>query len=227
MNFFEILIRRKKLERTKSTQYYSHLRQDLIDMIEGQRNKILDIGCGKGITGSELKRIGKAKEVVGVEKFEPAALEAKLKLDKVIVGDIQTELLPYTEGYFDYIILGDVLEHLLDPGDTLKKLKKYLSAKGFLIASIPNVSYWRILKDLIFFDKWEYVEEGILDKTHLRFFTKKSLIELFRESDLVIKDLIPNTSKRFISKLLIIFSLGLLNRFLTSGYLIKAARNTD
>lgn len=212
------------MERNVNTKYYSHLRQDLIDLVEGRGNKILEIGCGEGITGGELKRIGKAKEVVGVEKFEPAALKAQERLDKIIVGDIQTISFPYPDGYFDYIILGDVLEHLFDPWDSLKQLKRYLSSSGFVIASIPNITYWKILRDLILFDKWEYVEEGILDRTHLRFFTKKSINELFEGSGLVIKELNRHASPRFIIKLVIFVTLGWLERFFSAGYLIKASR---
>jgi SAM-dependent methyltransferase len=215
------------LGKNLNTKYYSHLRQDLVDLVEGAENKILEIGCGEGITGGELKRVGKAKEVVGVEMFEPAALKAEERLDKIILGDIEVISLPYPDGYFDYIILGDVVEHLSDPWATLKQLKRYLSSTGFVIASIPNITYWKILKDLILFDKWEYVEEGILDRTHLRFFTKKSLIELFQGSGLLIKDLIPRTSPRFIIKLGIFVTLGWLKRFCTAGYLIKARKNEN
>jgi len=215
------------LKRNKDVKYYSYLRQDLIDLVEGKGNKILDVGCGEGITGAELKRIGKAKEIVGVEVFEPVALKAKERLDKVIWGDIQRISLSYPEGYFDYIILGDVLEHFSDPWNTLKELKRYLSSSGFVIASIPNITYWEILKDLILFDRWEYVDAGILDRTHLRFFTKKSLIELFQGSGLVIKELIHHIPPRFINKLGVLVTLGGLKRFFTAGYLIKARKNEN
>jgi len=215
------------LERNKDLKYYSYLRQDLINLVEGRGNKILEIGCGEGITGAELKRISKAKEVVGVEVFEPAALKAEERLDQVIIGDIQVIPLPFSDGYFDYIVLGDVLEHLYDPWKTLKHLKTYLSSSGFIIASLPNISYWEILKDLILFDRWEYVEAGILDKTHLRFFTQRSLIKLFEESGLIIKKLIPQIPPRFINRFGISLTLGGFKRIFTAGYLIKAGKNEN
>lgn len=210
------------MDNNRDPKYYSYLRQDLVDMVEGIGNKILEVGCGEGFTGSEFKRTGKAKEVIGVEIFEPAALKAKERLDKIIVGDIQVISLPYPDRYFDYIIFGDVLEHLSDPWGTLRKLKRYLSSSGFVIASIPNITYWEILKDMIFLDKWEYVDAGILDRTHLRFFTRKSLIDLFQGSGLEIKELIHHIPSRFINKIGNLVTLGGLKRFFTAGYFIKA-----
>ena len=212
------------MTRNKDIKYYSHLRQEIIALVEGEGNKILDIGCGEGITGAELKRVGRAKEVIGVEICEPVALKAKEILDNVIVGDFQTISLSYPEGFFDYIILGDVLEHLSDPWKTLKKLKRYLSSTGYIIASIPNISYWEVLKDLILFDRWNYVDAGILDETHLRFFTRKSIVELFESSGLIIIELIPHIPVCFVNKLGIIITLGSLKRFFTAGYLIKASK---
>ncbi len=210
------------MDNNRDPKYYSYLRQDLVDIVEGIGNKILEVGCGEGFTGSELKRIGKAKEVIGVEIFGPAAFKAKERLDKVIVGDIQVISLPFPDRYFDYIIFGDVLEHLSDPWSTLRKLKRYLSSSGFVIASIPNLTYWEILKDIIFLDKWEYVDSGILDRTHLRFFTRKSLIDLFQGSGLEIKELIHHIPPRFINKIGNLVTLGGLKRFFTAGYFIKA-----
>ncbi len=70
------------------------------------------------------------------------------------------------------IILADVVEHLIDPWRVIKQLSRFLSRESFLIASIPNIRHWRVLKDLILFDKWEYQEAGILGEGHLRFFTQ-------------------------------------------------------
>lgn len=210
------------MERNENPKYYSYLRLELVDLIEGTGNKILEIGCGEGFTGAELKSTGKAKEVIGIEIFEPAAVKAKEKLDGVIVGDIQMMTLPYPEWYFDYIIFGDVLEHLSDPWSTLKRLRRHLSSSGFAVASIPNIAYWEILKDLIIFDKWAYIDAGILDRTHLRFFTRRSIIDLFQESGFDIVKLIHHTPPRSINRIGNLVTIGALRRFFTAGYFIKA-----
>jgi SAM-dependent methyltransferase len=109
------------------------------------------------------------------------AERAKCKLDKVICGDIETLELSFPEQYFDYIIAADVLEHLRDPWATISKLKFFLKKGGSFIASIPNIRYWRIIRDLFFKGEWKYCDSGTLDDTHLRFFTKKSICELFSD----------------------------------------------
>lgn len=83
----------------------------------------------------------------------------------------------------------------------MRKLKRYLSSSGFAIASIPNITYWEIIKDMIFLDKCEYMDAEILDRTHLRFYTRKSLIDLIQGSGLEIKELIHHFPPRFINKI--------------------------
>jgi len=154
-------------ENKKSEIYFSGIRRDIINLIDNGDNKILEIGCAKGNTGYILKKEGYAKVVVGIELMEEQAKEAEKKLDKVICGNIETISLDFEENYFDYIIAGDVLEHLYNPWKTIQKLKPFLKEKGFFIASIPTIRNFNILFDLIFKGEWKYVDTGILDKTHI------------------------------------------------------------
>lgn len=85
--------------------------------------------------------------------------------------------------YFDYIICADILEHLSDPWVILNKIHKWLKDDGKIIVTLPNIRNYRILKDLVFLGKWEYKESGILDKTHLRFFTKSSFSKALSRAD--------------------------------------------
>jgi len=210
------------LYQEKDRQYFSWVRQELINLVQGRDNIVLDIGCGEGEAGYELKKQGKAREVIGIELVEEAGNRAKEKLDRVIVGDIEKLEIPFPKEYFDYILMGDVLEHLIDPWSCLKRLKEYLKPGGSVIASIPNVNHWRVLKDLILCDKWEYVAAGTLDRTHLRFYTKKTIIKMFTECGYRITYLGKNFSARpevrFFDKL----TLGKLERFLVFQYLVKA-----
>lgn len=202
---------------------YHSLRFDIIDLIEPKNKKILDIGCAMGKTSFELKKRG-ASFVAGVELSEKIGLEASKILDKVILGDIEKIDLPFESEYFDYIIYGDVLEHLTDPWFILSKNSKYLKKNGFVIASIPNVRHYSIIKDLVFKGKWPYVEEGIICKSHLRFFTLSEIKDLFAGSGYKITEIKRNLSvTKAIANINRVFRYAF-NEFLTRLYLIKAQK---
>jgi len=212
---------------SKEKTYFDFIREELINLIPDGDNKVLEIGCGTGNTSQAVKDKAKAGEVIGVEIVSEAAEIAKHKLDKIICGDIEILDLPYTE-YFDYIIVGDVLEHLYDPWKVVKKLKKYLKKKGHIIASIPNIRNHRILRNLFLKGCWDYSESGILDVTHLRFFTRKTIVELFRDNgfdelEIVSKFRInPKKNKKY--NLINIFTFCLFEEFLTYQYIVKAQK---
>jgi 2-polyprenyl-3-methyl-5-hydroxy-6-metoxy-1,4-benzoquinol methylase len=169
------------IEKVKDKDYFSHIRQEIIAEVPEGAERILDIGCGLGLTGKAMKQTKKAKEVVGIECVPAIAQEAEVNLDRVICGDVEVLELDYPPEYFDVMIMGDVLEHLRDPWATLARLISYLGRQGFLIITFPNISYWRIAWNLVFHDRFHYESWGILDSTHLRFFTRKSLTQYLEE----------------------------------------------
>jgi len=208
-----------------TNSYFSIVREDLIAMIEPGTNRILDIGCGTGATGQMLKRVEKATEVIGIELVSKVVNEADKNLDKVINADIEILELPFPQEYFDYIICADVLEHLRDPWSVLRKIRKKKKKEGYIIASIPNVRNWIILKELIIKGKWTYVDEGILDNTHLRFFTRNSIKELFLSTNFDITEIKGSRAKwSYKLKLANTLTLGLLKNFLIGQYIVKAQR---
>lgn len=211
---------------SKEKNYFNFTRWELIKFVKTGNNKILEIGCGAGSTGLALKKEGKGKEVIGIEIVPEIAKKAKDKLDKVICGDIEVLDLPFDEGYFDYVIMADVLEHLRDPWKVVRKTGYYLKKQGYIIASIPNIRNWSILKDLIFKGKWEYAKEGILDDTHLRFFTKKSIIGLFKNNGFSEIEIMPvfKIKSKGKANLINIFTFGVFEEFLTVQYIIKARK---
>ncbi|MBU2592177.1 methyltransferase domain-containing protein [Patescibacteria group bacterium] len=146
----------------------------------GFGKKILDIGCAEGKLGKYLRR-QKGAVVFGVDISSKAIKEAKKSLDGAYRLDIETEALPFLQKSFDVIICADVLEHLYDPLAVLKKLKIYLKDKGIFVLSIPNIANikvrWRLL-----WGKFDYEESGIMDYSHIRFFTKKSALNLMRKA---------------------------------------------
>lgn len=166
----------------KGDEYFSNVRGEVIEPIPPGNHRVLELGCGDGATGLAIKANGKASEVVGIEISPHAARVADTRLDQVLVGNIEEISLPFPRGYFDFLIAADVLEHLVDPWTLLRRLAPLLSDNGVVIASIPNVRNWRVVAGLVARGRWEYSDSGILDRTHLRFFTRAAMIELLEQA---------------------------------------------
>lgn len=210
--------------RVKPAGYFGNIRRDLIEEIPVGSQTVLEIGCGEGATGAVLKAEGRATWIVGIEVVEGAARKAAMVLDKVIIGNIEQIDLPFKREQFDAILLGDVLEHLIDPWSQVRRLASYLSRNGVFVASLPNVRNWRVVLPLLILGKWEYEDFGIMDRTHLRFFTRKGIITLFEENGLGIRKIIPIGRKsRFFSRL----PLGVLSDFATPQYLAVCHRKGE
>ena len=169
----------------KPENYYKNIRHDLIPLVPEDANCILEVGCAEGMTGNELKK-RPGVFVAGIENNEIAAEMARKVLDDVITGDIESMDIPYSPSAFDCIIFADVLEHLVNPLDVLKKMSKLLKKDGTVIMSIPNVQFYGVVHQLIE-GNWTYQKEGILDETHLRFFTFKEIEKLVKEAGLSIQ----------------------------------------
>jgi len=160
--------------------YYSTgARNDIINILELERNNlnILEIGCACGGTLQEIKNINPKTNVFGIEINENAAKIAKM-IGQVSSEDIEETELSFQQEFFDYIILGDVLEHLYNPQKVLENIKPYLKVGGKIVASIPNIQHWSIIEELLK-GNWTYADAGILDKTHLNFFTRNEIFNLF------------------------------------------------
>lgn len=139
----------------------------------------LDVGCGTGNFGLELKK-EKNAIVWGVEINREVADIAESKLDKVLCGDAADCIARLPDATFDLICFNDSLEHLIWPDKVLKICRKKLKEGGRILCSVPNVRYFRIMFALVFNKEFEYTDAGILDRTHMRFFTIKSIADLFR-----------------------------------------------
>jgi len=162
-------------------RYFSNERKEMMPFIPIGCQKILEIGCSEGIFG-QLVKIQLAAEVWGVEKEKSAALSARDKLDFVFQGDFLEIENQLPRNHFDCVILNDVLEHFFDPWRLLSTIKPLLNHEGYIVSSIPNVRYIGNLYELLIKKDWEYKSSGILDVTHFRFYTKKSIIRLFKSS---------------------------------------------
>lgn len=165
----------------KVSDYGDNTRSELLDFIKGDPDRILEIGCGRGAFGTEVKRKYPDVEYTGVELDEKAVEIARSRLNRVIIAnieDINLEQLDINKESFDFIICADVLEHLYDPWQVLFKLHGYLKPEGKILASIPNAQNISLIIEL-FNGNWTYTEFGLLDATHIRFFTLNEIFRLF------------------------------------------------
>jgi len=168
---------------------YIGIRNDIFALIPDDVSRVLDIGCSTGALGEQIKQRNNNAEVVGIEFDEQMAEVAKNKLDKVIVGDIESINLAdfLSLNYFDCIIFADILEHLKNPWEILKSSVNFLNDGGIVVASIPNVRHYSTIINLLFKGYWPYRERGIHDRTHLRFFALRNIKELFQYANLSIE----------------------------------------
>jgi SAM-dependent methyltransferase len=179
-----------------SSEYFQDLRTPLLSMVRGTPERVLEIGCAQGGNLAFLKSKG-AKETVGVEIFEEVANKVDLSLvDKVIVGNIEEMDLPYPDGYFDLIIVSHVLEHLVDPWKTLRHISGYLNESGQLLGALPNTRNYAVSIPLLVFGDWAYQSSGIMDWTHLRFFTRKTIMRLIDDAGLRLDIIKPDMGAR-------------------------------
>lgn len=217
-------IKKEKYNESKE-KYFSNKREEMFEFVNLESKLILECGCGEGHFSSQIKQKNEA-EVWGIEFEEQSAEIAKLKLDKVIIGDLNEKLHEVPNDFFDLIIFNDVLEHLPDPWEILRVSKKKLNKKGEILASIPNVLYAGNLKEMLIDKDWRYKKEGgILDYTHLRFFTKKSIERLFQESGYEITQIQGiNPIRKFIFHLINIVSFKYFNETKYLQYAVRAKK---
>tara|TARA_B110000003_G_scaffold75493_1_gene77072 strand:+ start:11982 stop:12629 length:648 start_codon:yes stop_codon:yes gene_type:complete len=165
---------------TKNRVYYGNVRSEMLQFIPVNASKILEVGCGEGKFSAQLIKEG--VETWAIEPNDISAKSATEKLFKVLKGTIDEKVGELPDNYFDVIIMNDVIEHLLEPWDDIQKLKSKLKDEGVFVSSIPNVRYAKNLFKVLFHRDWKYTDDRILDITHFRFFTKKSIRRLFEEN---------------------------------------------
>jgi 2-polyprenyl-3-methyl-5-hydroxy-6-metoxy-1,4-benzoquinol methylase len=191
----------------KDSNYYTQSRPEIAKLVPKNISTILDVGCAQGSFLKLVKELSGA-ETWGIELLPEIA--EKATVDKILTGKVEDLIHLIPNGYFDCITFNDVLEHLLEPTEVLKAISLKLSKDGIIIASIPNIRYYVCLYELLIKKDWKYKDSGILDSTHLRFFTKKSMKRMFEEAgfkNIQQKGLVHNSAWKF--KLLDFFTFGL------------------
>jgi len=209
---------------------YTGKRSDITSLIDESANTILDVGCSNGALGENIKKQNRNSVVWGIELDSEMGDEAKKKLDKVIIGNAEEIILGRKlDATFDCIIFADILEHLYDPWSMVKEAHHLLNDKGMIITSLPNIGYYKTFTNLLFKRSWKYESRGIFDKTHLRFFTKKNIEELFtkngfrivgleRKMRLIDRPSVLNKASKYLN-------IPLLRDFFTFQYIISVRKD--
>ncbi|MDX2307527.1 MAG: class I SAM-dependent methyltransferase [Hyphomicrobium sp.] len=177
----------------KAARYYSNARTDFVRQLPADPTaSVLEVGCGTGATGALALARRRAGRYVGIELMEAAAREAREVLTDVYVGDVEKMTLDFQPASFDALLLSEVLEHLVEPDATLRRLARFLRPGGTVLASSPNVSHWRVVRELLN-GRFDLADQGVFDRTHLRWFTPRSFVRMFHEAGFVIESAGPVT----------------------------------
>ena len=161
---------------SKRKSYYKVFRSDMLMYVPLSAKRTLEFGCGTGSFSAEIKKRN-GSDAWAVEINEESACAASKKLDQVICSDAANSIVQIPDDYFDCVIMLDILEHLHDPYQFLIQLKTKIRSDGLIVASIPNVRYYRHFIEYVFKGNWNYQDAGTLDKTHLRFFTYNTQVD--------------------------------------------------
>lgn len=182
-------------------QYHQNKRLEIASFFNESPGVVLDIGCGGGMTGRLIKEKFPDCKVIGIELNPNAAEHARQWLDTVICEDIDALDLSNHIGSerIDTVMLLDVLEHLYDPWRALVRVRGWLDEHARVLASVPNIRNIANLDDLAG-GHWNYGPNGVLDITHVRFFTRESLQRLFEETGYSVTQMVPLTQPQLLDK---------------------------
>jgi len=187
---------------SKTPQYFDGARADMVEKLPtNPKARILEIGCGFGGTGELALKLGKCGEYYGVELSEDASRTAREKLTDVIAGNVEAIDLPWPEQHFDALIMSEVLEHLIEPWDVLERLFPLLRDGAIVMASSPNVSHYSVILELLR-GNWDLTDSGVMDRTHLRWFTPKTYADMFEQAGFSVHEIRPVAPFRFKAKFL-------------------------
>lgn len=217
---------------TKSQTYYTSVRTDLVSLLPSVPSlKVLEVGAGGGDTLVYIKEQKLAAEVVGIDIFDlPGTNQQHPQIDRFIIVDIEKSDLDYPPGYFDVILCGDVIEHLVDPWATIKKLSRYLKTDGLFVISTPNFRHLNNFVTIFLRGDFKYNPAGdLLDKTHLRFFCKKNIADLVITNELKLKSIDPiiafeHYRPRWFVRLFNALTGRLFEQFIVSQYVVVGQR---
>jgi 2-polyprenyl-3-methyl-5-hydroxy-6-metoxy-1,4-benzoquinol methylase len=181
--------------------YHENARNEIASFLNDSPGLVVDIGCGGGAMGRLIKEKFPGTRVIGIERNPHAAEHARQYLDTVICDDLdKIEIGDHIgEAEIDTVLLLDVLEHLYDPWSTLRRIRSWLQPAARVLASVPNVRNLATLDELAG-GRWDYRENGVLDISHVRFFTRATLLQLFEETGYSVQHMEPLTQPQWIDR---------------------------
>ncbi len=208
--------------REKPLEYFGEARFDFVGRLPDRPDaSILELGCGAGATGVLALSRHKCARYVGIELDERAAELAQGRITEVFMGNVEHMKLPFAERSFDALIMSEVLEHLLDPWTTVRELAGFLKPGGLVMASVPNISHHRVVRNLLK-GRFELQDFGIMDRTHLRWFTPQSFAGLFEQAGIEVDEWGPVIAPSWKSRLFNSLTGGKLRHLLTQQINIYA-----
>lgn len=202
--------------------YHDLVRRDVFPLIPEQAGRVLDVGGGVGATSAALKAAGRASEAIVVDHVDQSAPG----IDRTFRGNLEDATFLdgaiAEAGPFDTILCLDILEHLREPWKVVERLHAALKPGGVIVASIPNVNFLGLVGPLVFQGRYELQDEGILDRTHIRWFTRKTAVDMMTRTGLQLEAVTGTMGGRY--KLMNTATVGLLRRFFVLQYLIRVRR---
>jgi len=209
---------------SKPNRYFSGARTSFIDDLPANPTaRLLEIGCGNGDTAAYARKTGKCGWCAGVELCQEPAAEAAKQLEQVLVGDLEQMDLPFPLAHFDVLIMSEVIEHLRDPWAALRKLRPYLKPGARVAAGSPNVAHHSVFRMLLR-GRWDYAPMGVMDRTHLRWFTPATYRQLFEDCGYEVVSVSPPSPLRFKASLFNRLTFGQLQHLLHTQIYLQAKR---
>ncbi|HYG61334.1 MAG TPA: class I SAM-dependent methyltransferase [Thermoanaerobaculia bacterium] len=216
------------LYRHKEQGYFTVARHDLLEMLPRQAAgglRLLELGAGSGATLRAAKAMGLASYTVGIDIVEPAAAsDGGPAVDLFLCGNVETMELDLPRD-FDAVICADVLEHLVDPWRVVARLAGHLRSGGVFLSSIPNTRNHRLLSKIVLHGDFGYEDAGLFDRSHLRFFCRRNIREMFEGAGLVVETMETNMGAYGLRhKALDLLTLGRLHDFFVFQYRTRARK---
>jgi len=165
----------------KPPDYFDAVRVDVLDLLPQRLGRVLDVGCG---TGQSLRWVRAHRDcswTEGIEIHSSSAQRAATVADRVQFGDAEEIVENLPPDSFDTVLCLDALEHMRNPWALVTGLRRVMTRDARLLVSVPNVRHLRVIVPLVLKGSFQYTESGLLDRTHLRFFTRASLLELLKQ----------------------------------------------
>ncbi len=208
----------------KATNYFTNARADFVRLLPRDPDaRVLEIGCGNGATGALALARGRAGRYVGVELMESYANAARDVLSEVRVGDVERMEFDWQPAEFDALILSEVLEHLVEPAQLLRRLSRFVRPGGLVLASSPNIAHWKVLRELVK-GRFDLADQGVFDRTHLRWFTPATFAAMFEVAGFRIEHVGPVNPFSPRVELLSRWSSGRLDHLFMTQIAIQARR---